>query len=228
MSPEEHSSLDAEFDAKTERMREESDSREREHQMLPEKFKRTEARARTVTHIIERLSDKIAGLEGIVRANKEALNHWRSESDRDAGKIQRLEKALTESNGELFNERADNRRLEERIAEFEKARVADGKARGEVWRRVNIAECRLAELMVDRDRVALVKELNQYAWRPISEIHEDYGTCVLINLMEAGCMELGSNLDKDFNEQDWTHFAQAPKLTLEQADELRAAMEDRA
>lgn len=86
------------------------------------------------------LDNWICKLEGIVRANKEALNHWRSESDRDAGKIQRLDKALQTLALSLEDERADNRRLQKRIVEFELARVADGKARGEVWRRVNAAE----------------------------------------------------------------------------------------
>lgn len=186
--------------------------------------------SQTVIAALETENERLAG---IVRANKEALNHWRSESDRDAGKIQRLDKALQTLALSLEDERADNRRLQKRIVEFELARVADGKARGEAWRRVNAAEEAVRLAMADRaaalaNSSAALEVLEQYEWRPISEIHEDYGTCVLINLTEAGCMELGSNLDKEFREQDWTHFAQAPKLTIEQADELRAAMESRA
>ena len=50
----------------------------------------------------------------------------------------------------------------------------------------------------------------QSPWRPITEIHEDYGTCILLNRAD-GSVELGSNLDSGFNESEWTHFALIPE-----------------
>jgi polyhydroxyalkanoate synthesis regulator phasin len=41
-------------------------------------------------------TDRIAQLEGIQRNQESALAHWRSEADRDAGKIARLEKRIAE------------------------------------------------------------------------------------------------------------------------------------
>lgn len=75
------------------------------------------------------------------------------------------------------------------------------------------------------ERSALLeKVLAQYRWRPIGEIHEDLGQCVLIRLDDPGYMEVGSNLDEDFNETGWTHFAEVPKLTHEEAERLKAEM----
>lgn len=71
---------------------------------------------------------------------------------------------------------------------------------------------------------ALRKVLAQYAWRPIDKIHEDYGPCVLMNINDPGYQEIGSNLNTDFDESKWTHFAEVPKLTNEQAEELMRAM----
>jgi hypothetical protein len=71
------------------------------------------------------------------------------------------------------------------------------------------------------ERSALLeKALAQYRWRPISEIHEDLGPCVLMRLDDPGYLEVGSNLDEDFNETGWTHFAEVPKLTHEEAERL--------
>ena len=58
-------------------------------------------------------------------------------------------------------------------------------------------------------------------WRPISEIHEDFGPCVLIDIDDPGHMGIGNNLDPDFDESGWTHFAEAPKLTSEEAERLK-------
>lgn len=58
------------------------------------------------------------------------------------------------------------------------------------------------------------------AWRPISEMHEDFGTCILINLADPGYMVLGNNCSTGYNEKDWTHFAQVPSLTHEDARRL--------
>lgn len=69
-------------------------------------------------------------------------------------------------------------------------------------------------------------EQNPYKWRPISEIHEDCGPCVLINLIEDGShVEIGHVGDADFQIERWTHFAESPKLTTEEAEILIAAMQ---
>lgn len=60
-------------------------------------------------------------------------------------------------------------------------------------------------------------------WKPIAEIHEDLGSCVLMRLDDPGYMGVGNNLDLDFNEQGWTHFVQVPKLTHEEAAALAKA-----
>ena len=62
-------------------------------------------------------------------------------------------------------------------------------------------------------------------WRPISEIHEDFGPCILINLDDPGYMEIGSNLDTGFDELQWTHFTPVPALSHEEAKQLRIEME---
>ena len=61
-------------------------------------------------------------------------------------------------------------------------------------------------------------------WRPIAEIHEDFGPCVLMHIDDPGFLEVGSNLDSDFDETLWTHFAPVPKLTYDQAVALKQAM----
>lgn len=58
-----------------------------------------------------------------------------------------------------------------------------------------------------------------YRWRPISEIHEDYGQCVLFNII-SGEIEIGNNLDTWFIERDWTHFSKIVPLTTEGAERL--------
>jgi hypothetical protein len=72
------------------------------------------------------------------------------------------------------------------------------------------------------ENAALRKVLEHYSWRPISEIHEDLGPCVLMNIEDPGYMVIGSNLDEGFNETDFTHFAEVPKLTGQEAEALRA------
>ena len=66
--------------------------------------------------------------------------------------------------------------------------------------------------------------LTPYRWRPIAEIHEDCGSCVLMDIEDPGYLEIGSNLDTDFDESQWTHFAEVPKLSSEEGDELERRM----
>jgi hypothetical protein len=66
----------------------------------------------------------------------------------------------------------------------------------------------------------LRKELDQYRWRPIAELHDDCGPCVLMNIDDPGSLEIGSNLYAGFNESQWTHFAEVPKLSIDDAARL--------
>lgn len=61
---------------------------------------------------------------------------------------------------------------------------------------------------------------DRYRWRPISEMHEDYGPCVLINIYDPGDLEIGNNLCLDWDESRWTHFSQLVPLTQEQAQKM--------
>lgn len=60
----------------------------------------------------------------------------------------------------------------------------------------------------------------RYRWRPIAEIHEDYGPVVLMDIHDPGSLQIGSNLETDFNESDWTHFSQIALLSHEEAERL--------
>lgn len=64
----------------------------------------------------------------------------------------------------------------------------------------------------------------RYQWHPISEIHEDYGPCVVININDPGDMALASNLDLDWDESLWTHFSRIVPLWHEEAERLKEAM----
>lgn len=46
-----------------------------------------------------------------------------------------------------------------------------------------------------------------------------------MNIDDPGSLDVGSNLDDGFCSWDWTHFAEVPKLTNEEAERLMAAME---
>jgi hypothetical protein len=65
---------------------------------------------------------------------------------------------------------------------------------------------------------------NRYRWRPIAELHEDYGPCVLIDINEPGSMALGHKLGIWFDAEDWTHFTQITPLSKEEAEILKAGM----
>ena len=73
-----------------------------------------------------------------------------------------------------------------------------------------------------RENAELRVELDQYRWRPIEEIHEDMGPCVMMRIDDPGYFVIGSNLDEDFNEPGFTHFTQVPKLTTSEAEALAA------
>lgn len=53
-------------------------------------------------------------------------------------------------------------------------------------------------------------------WRPIAEIHEDYGQVILVNIDDPAYMEIGGNLDHDFDAGQWTHFVPVPSIGQEE------------
>lgn len=76
-----------------------------------------------------------------------------------------------------------------------------------------------------RDIIAeLTKFADRYRWRPIAELHEDYGPCVLMHIDDPGLLEIGSNLNLDYDESRWTHFSQIVPLTQEEADVMKEAL----
>ena len=68
----------------------------------------------------------------------------------------------------------------------------------------------------NEDAVAIFNEytrlFNYHKWYPISELHEDFGPCVLLNINDPTCMQIKSNLDLDFIESEWTHFCRIPLI----------------
>ena len=79
---------------------------------------------------------------------------------------------------------------------------------------------------VDKEMDALRE---RSCWRPISEMHEDLGQCILVNIADCGYMEFGNNLNLDWDESKLTHFAQIPLLGQKEyermKDEVEAAKE---
>jgi len=75
----------------------------------------------------------------------------------------------------------------------------------------------LASLLERREREAV----SMYRWRPIAEIHEDFGPCVVMRIDDPGSLAVMSSLDENFDESDWTHFALVPRLTNEDAARLK-------
>jgi hypothetical protein len=89
------------------------------------------------------------------------------------------------------------------------------------------AECvgtGLVALAYDLCRTRLKVAQEAVRWRPIAEIHEDLGPCVLIRINDPGYMAIGNNLDLDFDVHGWTHFVPVPSLTNADAAGLVAAM----
>lgn len=64
-------------------------------------------------------------------------------------------------------------------------------------------------------------------WRPISEMHEDFGECILVNVLkDTGYMEFGNNLSLNWDAAKWTHFAQVPLLGQNEYERMRDEAED--
>lgn len=72
------------------------------------------------------------------------------------------------------------------------------------------------------EAIALRELVDRYRWRPISEIHEDFGECVLIDINSPGRIAVGKYDDADF-ESSWTHFSRIVPLSHEEAVKLGEA-----
>jgi len=84
-----------------------------------------------------------------------------------------------------------------------------------------ISHERIADLLATERRYRMLVE--RYQWKPISELHEDYGDCVLINIKtDTGHLAIGSNLDIGFDESKWTHFSRIVPLGQEEYERLKA------
>jgi hypothetical protein len=65
--------------------------------------------------------------------------------------------------------------------------------------------------------------LDRTRWRPISEMHEDFGPCVLAHFDDPGLLEIGGNLSDGFDASEWTFFVPVPSLTQEEGLNLAKA-----
>jgi hypothetical protein len=65
----------------------------------------------------------------------------------------------------------------------------------------------------------------RYRWRPISELHEDFGPCVGININDPGHVVIVHACD---TEPDVlvTHFTRFAPLSCEQVDKMREDMDN--
>lgn len=84
----------------------------------------------------------------------------------------------------------------------------------------------LRELGNAKMATELDKLSERYRWRPIAELHEDYGPCVVMNIEDTGRLEVWSNMQTDYEELEWTHFSQIVPLGQEEYENLREAMND--
>lgn len=88
-----------------------------------------------------------------------------------------------------------------------------------------------AQILGELGNGKMANELRRFAyrhrWRQISELHEDYGMCVLMNIDDLGYFGIGSNTNIDYNESLWTHFAPILELGQEEYERLRAEVSER-
>lgn len=63
----------------------------------------------------------------------------------------------------------------------------------------------------------------RYRWRPIGELHEDFGACVGVNIDDPGHIVIvhANDVEKD---ESVTHFTRFAPLTGEQAEAMRVDM----
>ncbi len=77
------------------------------------------------------------------------------------------------------------------------------------------------------ERQIILRLLEKLRWRPISEIHEDHGICVAVNMRDPNPPQITHVCDPAFSEDaieyEWTHF-QPSYLGNEEAELLLAAL----
>lgn len=62
-------------------------------------------------------------------------------------------------------------------------------------------------------RAELKEAREAVKWRPISEMHEDFGPCILVHSEDPGFLQIGTNLDTDYLDVEWTHFCKVPNMS---------------
>ncbi len=72
-------------------------------------------------------------------------------------------------------------------------------------------------------RKLLVEMYERYRWRPIAELHEDFGPCVGMDINDPGYLVIVHANDTEFDE-NVTHFTRFAPLTNEQVEKMRAEM----
>lgn len=110
-------------------------------------------------------------------------------------------------------------KLDQQIAQLQRE-LAQANTREHM--RAAETNCALEEIEILRKSYGEAKERER--WCPIAELHEDDGPCVLMDIDDPGHLEIGSNLDLDFDESEWTHFVPVPPLSIEEARQLKLAM----
>lgn len=60
-------------------------------------------------------------------------------------------------------------------------------------------------------------------WRPIGDFYEELQPVVVIDIRDPGNVAVAWN-DDITEDSDWTHFAELPQLTNEQAEDLEEEM----
>jgi len=72
-----------------------------------------------------------------------------------------------------------------------------------------------------------IPDPTRYRWRPIGEMHEDYGPCVVIDIRDPGRLAIGHVCDVDRDWEEWaTHFTRITPLSNEEADVMLAELKE--
>ncbi len=78
----------------------------------------------------------------------------------------------------------------------------------------------------DDSKVVVVCEVcesrGRYRWRPIVELHEDFGPCVGINIHDPGYLVVVHANDVE-QDEFVTHFTRITSLTCEEVEKMQAA-----
>lgn len=76
-----------------------------------------------------------------------------------------------------------------------------------------------------RALVALQRLRELHRWRPIAELHEDFGDVIVINVNDGEYnAELAHVCNRGFDASLWTHFSRITPLSTEQVESMRAGL----